>query len=83
MNQRERPPKFLLPVKPLLGYVLFSDYVLLYSGRSSNIPEKRETRKGKKNLSTKKIPAIHFPKSCQISPYLSLLPFSQKVYLSK
>jgi hypothetical protein len=54
MNQRERPPKFLLPVKPLLGYVLLSNYVLLYSGRSSNIPEKRETRKGKKTFLRRK-----------------------------
>ena len=64
--QREAP-KTLPPRK---RYCPSSHWAIrrLYLGRSSNSPEKRETRIKKKNLPTKKIQAIYFPKSCQIIP---------------
>jgi hypothetical protein len=53
----------------------------LYSGRSSNSPEKRETRIKKKNLPSKKIQAIHFPKSCRIIPASNSLLHWEAIYL--
>ncbi len=60
-SKREAPK--ILTARPAIGLLGYSAIIF---GKELEIPEKKETRKGKKNLPTKKIPAIHFPKSCRI-----------------